>query len=65
MSVHYLYGREEDWDMTDKGQHTIYSMDPDLVPARDSARVIYELRLDVNRLNAEVMASEAKHYMQP
>jgi hypothetical protein len=45
----------EDWDLTDEGEHAIYTLAPDLVPASVTARVIYELRKDIDRLNSESM----------
>lgn len=50
-----LHGQPADWDESEEGHLTIYAMDPALVPADQTERVIYELRLDVARLNTEAM----------
>ena len=44
-----------DWNVTEEGHHMIYEMPPEDVPVSLAARVIYELRLDVQRLNAEAI----------
>jgi hypothetical protein len=51
----FPFGLDEEWDLTDEGDHFIYTADPLDVPASVAARVIYELRKDCNRLNTEVM----------
>jgi hypothetical protein len=50
-----LHGQPNEWDQTDDGHNTIYLMDPALIPASQVERVIYELRLDIAHLNAEVL----------
>ena len=50
-----IYGQEVDWSETDEGHLTVYEMAPNLIPVDQVARVIYELRLDVTRLNAEAI----------
>ena len=50
-----IYGQEVDWSESDEGHQTIYEMAPNLIPADQAARVIYELRLDVTRLNSEAI----------
>jgi hypothetical protein len=54
-----IFGQEVDWSETNEGHLTIYSMAPNIIPAEQVARVIYELRLDVTRLNDEAIS-----YMQ-
>jgi hypothetical protein len=53
--VEQLLGLHVDWDLTDEGEHTIHTLAPDQVPVSAAARVIYELRKDVDRLNAEAL----------
>ena len=45
----------EEWDQTDEGHRTIYELDPMFIPASQAARVVYELRCDVTKLNDEVI----------
>lgn len=52
---HWAHGVDEEWSETDDGHRIIYFTDPSEVPARVAARVIYELRLDVDRLNNETI----------
>lgn len=51
----FPYGLDEEWDQTNEGHHAIYTMNPSDIPASQAARVIYELRLDIDRLNREAM----------
>jgi hypothetical protein len=51
-----IYGMPVEWTEGEEGHLTVYDMAPELIPADQVARVIYELRLDVNRLNAEAIA---------
>ena len=51
----FPYGKPENWTEGDEGHRTIYMMDPALIPASAAARVVYELRQDVRRLNDEVL----------
>lgn len=53
-----IYGYDDDWNVTEIGHFTIYSMEPEQVcfNKHAAARTIYELRLDVARLNDEVIA---------
>lgn len=55
-TTHVIHGQADDWSETDYGHHFIYTADPDVIPASCAARVIYELRLDCDRLNSEVIA---------
>lgn len=50
-----LHGQPDEWSETDTGHRVIYEMNPSDIPASCAERVIYELRLDVDRLNSEVM----------
>lgn len=54
-----LYGLSEDWHQSSFGHEMIYSLLPDRIPTSYAARVIYELRLDIARLNTEVMESRS------
>ena len=54
-----LHGLDHDWHATDLGDYRIYKQRPDDIPVACAARVIYELRLDIDRLNGEVMAARA------
>lgn len=58
MTERYISGQPEGWSETNEGHATIYEMAPSAIPADQAARVIYELRLDVERLNAEVIAAQ-------
>jgi hypothetical protein len=51
-----IHGLPDDWNQTDDGHETIYTLDPNVIAFSKAARVIYELRLDVARLNDEVVA---------
>lgn len=50
-----IFGLDEDWDQTDDGQQAIYMTNPNWIGMGYAPRVIHELRLDVKRLNGEVM----------
>lgn len=53
-----FHGQHTDWHETDVGHHMIYMTDPANIPASCAERVIYELRLDIDRLNSEVMETK-------
>ena len=63
-----IHGLHDDWNATDEGDAACYAVPPELVPALEravdavsqAARVIYELRLEITRLNDEVMARGAR-----
>jgi len=50
-----IHGLHDDWNATDEGDAACYTVPPEFVPVSQAARVIYELRLDIARLNDEVM----------
>lgn len=54
-----IYGLNADWNCTDEGDTACYTTDPAEVAPEHAARVIYELRADVGRLNTEVMVAMA------
>lgn len=51
----YPFGLDHEWDLTDHGDEMIYSVNPAEVPPAFTARVIYELRKDCDRLNTEAV----------
>jgi len=63
LSTSFPFGLDEAWDQTDEGHATIYAMNPALIPAAQVARVIYELRLDVARLNDEVIEQRGDRFL--
>jgi|JI10StandDraft_1071094.scaffolds.fasta_scaffold12813_13 hypothetical protein len=55
MNTKLIHGLDCEWDQTDDGHRAVYMVPPDEVPVAFAARVIYELRLDCERLNSEVL----------
>ena len=55
MNTKLIHGLDCEWDQTDDGHRAVYKVPPDEVPVAFAARVIYELRLDCERLNSEVL----------
>jgi len=54
-----IHGLPDDWSDTDEGHAAVYITDPEAVRMSHAARVIYELRLDVARLNDEAIELNA------
>lgn len=50
-----IYGLDDEWNACDEGDHAIYTQPPDRIDPTHYARVVHELRQDVQRLNSEAM----------
>jgi hypothetical protein len=57
----FPFNTDENWSETEEGLLTIHDMNPGLIAPGIAARVIYELRLDVARLNSEAIEVTAKY----